>query len=128
MIGLSEHEVFVFITQLGLFILTARLFGEIAKRLGQPIIVGEVFAGIFLGPSILGKLAPNLHHTIFPPEDIQNQLLAGIAWLCVLFLLLITGLEIDVRASIRHGKQNFLTAIGSLLIPFWNSESKFVFG
>jgi len=102
---LSEHDVFIFVAQLGIIIFSARFFGEIAKKFGQPIIVGEVFAGIVLGPSIFGHFLPQWYASCFPDHGAPPYILQGISWLCVLFLLMITGLEIDLQASIRQGKQ-----------------------
>ena len=99
---LNEHTVFIFITQLGVIVLAARIFSEIAKRLELPAIVGEVSAGILLGPAILGYFFPNAYQNLFPQEGFQPFLLQGISWLCVLFLLITTGLEIDLdRKSTR---------------------------
>ncbi|MCK5015287.1 MAG: cation:proton antiporter [Candidatus Omnitrophica bacterium] len=115
---LSEHEVFIFVAQLGIIVLFARIFGEISKKLGQPIIVGEVIAGIILGPTIFGYLLPDWRGTLFPSSGPQPYLLQGISWLCVIFLLLITGLEIDLRASIRQGKQCILISLLGLVAAF----------
>lgn len=115
---LSEHAVFIFVAELGIIMLAARIFGELARRLGQPIIVGEVGAGIILGPMIFGKLLPKHFNFLFPSEGFQPYLLQGISWLCVIFLLLITGLEIDLRASLRQGKQSIYMSLIALLFPF----------
>lgn len=111
---LSEYDVFIFIAQLGIILLSARIFGEIFRKFGQPIIAGEVFAGILLGPSIFGHFLPAWHKTLFPSDVAHPYLLQGISWLCVLFLLLITGLEIDFQASIRQGRQCFLISFFGL--------------
>ena len=113
---LSEHDVFILVAQLGIIIFAARIFGEIAKGFGQPIIVGEVFAGIVLGPAVFGQFSPQAHQFLFPSNGPHPFILQGISWLCVLFLLLITGLEIDLRASIRQGWQSL--SISSLGILF----------
>lgn len=112
---LSEHDVFIFIAQLGIIILFARIFGEIARKWGQPVIVGEVAAGIILGPMLFGKFFPQGYQSLFPTIGPHAYLLQGISWLCVLFLLLITGLEIDFRASLKHGKSCFFISILGLL-------------
>lgn len=119
MASLSEHDVFIFVAQLGVIILAARIFGLLARRFGQPIIVGEVIAGIILGPSIFGAVFPGWREALFPTTGIHQHLLIGISWLCVLFLLLTTGLEIDFSASLRHGKRILLTTILGLGLPFF---------
>ncbi len=115
---LNEHAVFIFITQLGVIVLAARVLSEIAKRLGLPIIVGEVSAGILLGPVIFGHFYPNAYQSLFPQEGFAPYLLQGISWLCVLFLLIITGLEIDLRAALRQGKQGVSISLCTLIFSF----------
>ncbi|OGX06133.1 MAG: hypothetical protein A2Z88_04395 [Omnitrophica WOR_2 bacterium GWA2_47_8] len=116
--GLSEHTIFLFVLQLGIIIFLARIFGEFAAKLGQPVMVGEVLAGVFLGPLVLGSFAPAVYSSLFPKGDVTNYLLEGISWVCILFLLIITGLEIDVSASIRHVKRNILTSLLAFVLPF----------
>jgi len=124
---LTEHDVFIFVAQLGIIILFARIFGEIAKKLEQPIIVGEVLAGIVLGPMIFGNIFPHWHEFLFPQAGPHPYLLQGISWLCVLFLLLITGLEIDFRASIKQGKQCFLISILGLICSLIGTYAALIF-
>ena len=118
MLILTEHDVFIFVAELGIIIFFARVFGEIVRKFGQPIIVGEVLAGIILGPMFLGRFFPKLHLELFPQTGPHPYLLQGISWLCVLFLLLITGLEIDFRASMKQGKQCFFISILGLILSF----------
>lgn len=115
---LSEHDVFLFVAQLGVIIVAARLFADIAKKLSQPVIVGEVLAGIVLGPLMFGKFFPQGFRYLFPSEGLHTYLLQGMSWLCVLFLLMITGLEIDFRASIRQGKQCVFISLLGLIVSF----------
>ena len=76
---LSEHAVFIFVAQLGVILFAARIFGDIAQRLGQPIIVGEVIAGIVLGPSLFGHFFPNHYDFLFPTHGYQPYLLQAIS-------------------------------------------------
>jgi len=115
---ITEYEIFIFIAQLGIIIFIARVVGEFAKRLKQPIIVGELITGIILGPSIVGRFFPDFYQTLFPETGPNAYLLHGFAWLCVIFLLLMTGLEIDLTAAMRHGKQNLLTSLFGVILPF----------
>lgn len=116
--AITEHDVFIFTAALGLIIFVARVVGEICRRLDQPILVGELLAGVLLGPTIFGKLFPSMFSTLFPHEGVQAVLLQGISWLCVIFLLLMTGLEIDTAESIKHGKKNVFTAILGFIFSF----------
>ena len=68
--GAAPSEV-VFIAQLVILMLVGRLLGEAMQRIGQPAVMGQLLAGILLGPSVLGALWPDLQHAIFPdgPEQ-----------------------------------------------------------
>jgi len=114
---LSEHDVFLFVAELGIIVLAARFFGEIARRLGQPIIVGEVIAGVVLGPMVFGNLLPEYRDILFPAHGLHPYLLQGISWLCVIFLLLITGLEIDFRSSIKQGRSSLVISFLGISVP-----------
>src|SRR3990172_11051487 len=68
---LSEHQILVFWTQLLVLLVAARGLGLLMARIGQPQVVGELAAGLLLGPSLLGRLAPDVQAWLFPPEPIQ---------------------------------------------------------
>ncbi len=101
-----------------MIIFFARFVGELAKRLGQTIMAGEVLTGILLGSVVFGRYFPDLHGYLFPSEGPNAFILQGFSWLCVIFLLLITGLEIDLSAAVRQGRQHFLTSLFAIFIPF----------
>jgi Kef-type K+ transport system membrane component KefB len=82
----------------------ARLFGEIAKRLGQPAIIGEVLAGVLLGPMLLNIIVP-------------TALLESLAMLGIFFLMFLAGLEIPTKRLLRVGVPSSLTALGGILLP-----------
>ncbi len=111
-----NHEILALLIQITVLLLTARLFGEFAQRLGQPAVLGEILAGIFLGPSLLGNLLPFMHGWIIPETEIQKNLLEVITLIGALFLLLITGLETDLQLIKHHAKKTLGIALGEL--PF----------
>ncbi len=114
----SEHEVLVFLVQIVLLLVTARLLGQLCRRFGQPAVVGELTAGVLLGPSVLGRVAPDLFDWIFPPGAVQSGMLFAVGWLGVLLLLVVTGFETDLALIGRLGKAAVLVTAGSLLVPF----------
>ena len=111
-----NQEILALLIQITILLLTARLFGEFAQRLGQPAVLGEILAGIFLGPSLLGNLIPSLHGWIIPDTEIQKSLLEVITLIGAIFLLLITGLETDLQLIKHHAKKTLGIAFGEL--PF----------
>jgi Kef-type K+ transport system membrane component KefB len=113
----SEHQLLVFWCQILALVLSARALGALMRRYGQPAVVGELAAGLLLGPSVLGKLAPGVEAWLFPPDPVQRSLLAGLAWIGVFLLLVLTGLETDLALIRRLGTATARVALGSLLVP-----------
>src|SRR5262245_29258358 len=113
----SHHDVLVLTAQISILLFTARTLGEIAQRLGQPSVVGEILAGIILGPSLLGKHIPVLQHIFAIKEPAQGYLLEGLSLMGVMLLLLLTGFETDLKLISRKAKSVMGTALGGLVIP-----------
>ena len=114
---LTEHQILVFWTQLLVLLVAARGLGLLMARVGQPQVVGELAAGLILGPSLLGRLAPDLQAWLFPADPIQSGLLSAVAWLGVFLLLIATGFETDVALIRRLGRATSRVVLGSLLLP-----------
>jgi Kef-type K+ transport system membrane component KefB len=113
----SEHQLLIFWLELLALLLFARVLGGAMRALGQPAVIGELAAGLLLGPSVLGHAAPGLHAWLFPDDPLQRALLAGPAWLGVFLLLILTGLETDLALIRRLGRATTRVAFGSLAIP-----------
>ncbi|HEX6983240.1 MAG TPA: cation:proton antiporter [Balneolaceae bacterium] len=120
-----HHDVLVLIIQIGVLLLAARAFGEIAQRLGQPSVVGELLAGIILGPSLLSGLFPALGQWLVPQTAVQGYLLEVVSMIGAMFLLLITGLETDIKLIKRHARTAIGVSFGGIVITF---SSGFVLG
>jgi Kef-type K+ transport system membrane component KefB len=90
--------------------------GELFRRVRQPTVIGEILAGILLGPSVLGVLAPDVFSTLFPGP--QTQLLGSLAWLGSVFLLLVAGLEINLAILARQVRLVTLTSLLGIVVPF----------
>ena len=115
---LGHHELLLVLVQLSLLLLVARGLGELMRRINLPPVVGELLAGVLLGPSLFGLLLPDLQAHIFPKSQEQSNLLSVISWLGVLFLLIVTGLETDLKLILRKGKTALLISLGGIIIPF----------
>jgi len=115
---ISAQQIFLFLVQFAVLLASARLLGEVMKRNGQPPVFGELLAGIALGPSLFGWLAPDLFIALFPREALQYQLLELISWLGMIFLLLLTGLEIDMTILRKLGRPAALASVLGVLLPF----------
>ena len=85
---ISNHGVFLLLIELAVLIGVTRVGAELFKRLGLPSVVGELGAGILLGPSVFGRLAPETFSLLFPQQGDQFRLLDVIGTLGMTFLLL----------------------------------------
>ncbi len=115
--SLPHHAVFLLLLQIAVLLAMARFLGEIMRKLGQPAVIGELVAGVVLGPSVLGALAPQVQAFIFPPVQSQADLLAVVSWLGVLFLILSTGFETDIGLIKRRGKYALIVSSFGISIP-----------
>ena len=79
-------------------LIVCRLFGYVATKVGQPRVMGEVIAGLCLGPSLLGAISPNLQATFFPTDVLPA--LGVVANLGLIFYMFLVGLEVD-RGSLK---------------------------
>jgi Kef-type K+ transport system membrane component KefB/nucleotide-binding universal stress UspA family protein len=114
----SDHELLVFFVQVLVLLVVARSLGQVMKMVGQPSVIGELGAGLILGPSVLGKLAPDLFSWLFPGDPVQSAMLFTVGWLGVVFLLVLTGFETDLALIRALGRATAYVATGSLLVPF----------
>lgn len=117
LIPLSEHELLVFWVQLAALIVTARLLGWLMKRIGLPSVIGELSAGLVLGPSVFGEVWPEGFEWFLPDEAVQSGALLAVSWLGVGFLLVVTGFETDLNLIAKLGRPAALVTAGSLLLP-----------
>lgn len=115
---LGHHELLLVLLELAVLLFVARGLGEIMRRFQQPPVIGELLAGVILGPSVFGWLLPTLQGQLFPKTQLQADLLSVVSWLGVLFLLIVTGLETDLNLIVRKGKTALLISIGGIIVPF----------
>jgi len=108
----------LFVAQLLLLILVGRVLGEGMLRLKQPAVMGQLIAGLILGPSLLGAILPEWQHALFPPAKEQKAMLDGIAQFGVLMLLLLTGMETDLKLVRESGKASVTASLTGIVIPF----------
>ncbi|WP_244539615.1 cation:proton antiporter [Methylobacterium sp. 174MFSha1.1] len=108
----------VLVVQIVLLLTVGRLLGEAMLRVGQPAVMGQLLAGILLGPSFLGALSPDAQHWLFPPGRDQKALLDGIAQLGILLLLLMTGMETDLALVRKVRRAALSVSVTGVAVPF----------
>ncbi len=108
----------VFLCEITLLLVFGRLLGEGMLRIGQSAVMGQLIAGILLGPSVFGVLWPDLQHAIFPRGPEQKAMIDAVAQLGILMLLLLTGMETDLSVVGRLRRTAFSVSLTGIVVPF----------
>src|SRR5713101_842115 len=108
----------IFLCQIIALLVCGRLMGELMQRIGQPAVMGQLIAGILLGPSVLGAVWPQLQHSLFPASPDQKAMTDAVAQLGILLLLLLTGMETDLSVVRRSRRTAFSVSIAGIVVPF----------
>ncbi len=114
---LNETHILLFLVQFLLLLGAAKLLGMVFVRFRQPTVTADILVGMLLGPSVFGRLAPSLQAMIFPAESVQVAMLDTVAWLGILFLLLVTGLEVNLASVWRQKGKATWIALSDIIIP-----------
>jgi len=112
----AEHPLSRLLVQLVVIVVAARAFGMLAVRVGQPPVIGEIAAGVLLGPSLLGWLAPGASGFLFPAASLPTlQLLSQIG---VLLFMFVVGLELNPRYLREKAHVAVAVSHFSIVVPF----------
>jgi Kef-type K+ transport system membrane component KefB len=104
------------ILQILVILLVARLCGILGRYLGQPQVIGEILAGIFLGPSLLKIVAPEVHAFLFPQGSVQR--LYFLSQVGILLFMFIVGLELDIKTLRSKARSAVVISQVSIIVPF----------
>src|ERR1700680_3332882 len=108
----------IFLAELIVLILVGRLLGEAMQRIGQPSVMGQLLAGILLGPSLFGWLWPDAQHWIFPAAKEQKSMIDAISQFGILLLLLLTGMETDRQLVRKVRRAAASVSLTGVAVPF----------
>ena len=112
-----QHPLAILILQILTIILIARLFGWLMNKIGQPTVIGEIVAGIFLGPSLLGLFFPQFSNFLFPVDSLDNlQFLSQIGLILFMFII---GMEIDVGILKKSAHDAIVVSHASIIFPYF---------
>jgi len=103
---------------LGILLASARILGEFVERLGYPAVLGEIVAGVLLGPTVLGTLAPEWQATLFPMEGPRFIVLGGLTSFAIVLFLLVAGMEVDLSSIWKQGRAALSVSLAGILVPF----------
>ena len=111
-----QHPLAILLAQITTIIIFARFFGWICKKIGQPSVIGEIAAGIILGPSLIGTYFPEFSSTLFPVESLGNlQFLSQIGLILFMFVI---GMELDLNILKNKAQDAVVISHASIIIPF----------
>ncbi|GAO42364.1 cation:proton antiporter [Flavihumibacter petaseus] len=103
--------------QVLVILLAARLMGYLAKKVRLPVVVGEMIAGILLGPSLLGWLAPNVSAFVFPPASLPT--LSFISQIGLILFMFVIGMELDTSRMRHKARAAVVISHASILFPYF---------
>jgi Kef-type K+ transport system membrane component KefB len=111
-----HHPLAILLAQISTIIVVARFFGWVFRKIGQPSVIGEIIAGIVLGPSLLGLYFPEFSMALFPVESLGNlQFLSQIGLILFMFVI---GMELDLKVLQNRAKEAIVISHASIVIPF----------
>ena len=106
----------ILLLQIITIILVARIFGWFFRKIGQPSVIGEMIAGIVLGPSVVGMYFPEFSQSLFPVESLGNlKLLSQIG---LIFFMFVVGMELDLNALKNKANDAVVISHASIIFPF----------
>lgn len=110
------HPLAILLAQIVTIIVVARLLGWICTKIGQPTVIGEIIAGIVLGPSLLGAYFPEFSAALFPVQSLGNlQFLSQIGLILFMFMV---GMELDLDTLKSKAHDAVVVSHASIIIPF----------
>lgn len=111
-----HHPLALLLAQVVTIIIAAKLFGWICTKIGQPTVIGEMIAGIVLGPSLVGMYFPGFSETLFPTASLGNlQFLSQIGLILFMFII---GMELDMKLLRKKTHEAVVISHASIIIPF----------
>ena len=115
---LSSSEIIHFLIILLVILIPARVLGEVCRRYKLPAIIGEIVAGIIVGPTLLGAFFPPLFKNIFIGAPQAYAAFDGIANIGIILLMFIAGFEVDLKQIRQNGKQAIAISLTGIIFPF----------
>ena len=116
-----EHPLSLLLLQIATIVVFSRLLGFLFTKIGQPLVIGEIIAGIFLGPSLLGFFWPGISNFLFQPDSLPN--LQFLSQLGLILFMFIVGLELDVQLLKNKVYTAVVVSHASIIFPFLGGVS-----
>jgi Kef-type K+ transport system membrane component KefB len=116
MIANFNDPLAILLAQIITIIIVARFFGWIFRKIGQPSVIGEIIAGIFLGPSLLGMYFPEFSMALFPAQSLGN--LSFLSQIGLILFMFVVGMELDLKVLKNKANEAVVISHASIVIPF----------
>ncbi|MBI3794882.1 MAG: cation:proton antiporter [Nitrospinae bacterium] len=114
---LSTLDMTHILLSLGAMLALGRLLAELARKLNQPAVIGEIFAGIILGPTLLGSMFPDAVWFLRPTGE-SRLVMNGFTNIAIVLYLLVAGMDVDLKKVVRQGKTASYVGFMGVLFPF----------
>jgi Kef-type K+ transport system membrane component KefB len=112
-----KHPLSLLLLQILVIIATSRVFSALLSRIGQQAVIGEIIAGIVLGPSVFKFLLPHYFQIVFPADSLNNLLF--LSQIGLAFFMFIIGMDLDIDVIINKAGDALTVSIASILVPFF---------
>ena len=112
-----RHPVSLLLVQVIVILVVARVVGMFLRKAGQPVVVGEMIAGILLGPSFLGMLSPETMTFLFPPQSLGS--LGLLSQIGIITFMFVVGMELNLKQIRRKAHAAVLVSHASIIVPFF---------
>jgi Kef-type K+ transport system membrane component KefB len=111
-----QHPLPLLLLQIITIVLVARIFGWIFRKIGQPTVIGEIIAGIVLGPSLFGLYFPEVKEALFPVASLG--ILQMLSQVGLIFFMFVIGMELDLKVLKNKANEAVVISHASIVIPF----------
>jgi len=117
----TAHPLSRLLLQIAVIVVVSRSLGSLVAKIGQPMVIGEIIAGILLGPSLLGLFWPGMSNFLFPPDSLSN--IEVLSQLGLILFLFIIGLELDIHLLKHKAHTAVVVSHASIILPFFGGVS-----
>jgi Kef-type K+ transport system membrane component KefB len=114
-----KHPLAILLAQIITIIIAARIFGWVFKKIGQPTVIGEIIAGIVLGPSVVGMHFPEFSAALFPtePKDAMDGL-KFMSQIGLILFMFVVGMELELKSLKSKAREAIIISHSSIIVPF----------
>jgi len=113
----ADRPLPMLLLQIAVILVAVRVFSYLFKYLGQPGVIGEIVAGIVLGPSVLGHCWPEAFRFLFAPESLVP--LNALSQIGLILFMFVVGMELDMGIVRRKASQTFVISHAGIVVPFF---------